>query len=336
MKEPSQWDENYIVNNLPFGENDRLEFKGRKVVDLSIQGITDIDRDLLSKALSALANTGGGVLVLGINDKTRMVDDGGISINLKSNGTRAWLEDLLPQLVDPPISKINIYEIKGNMPESQILPNRAIYVVDIGESQQAPHQAFDNRYYGRVAGKSRPLNHRMVLDIMNRRQFPNLKINFGFGYVRDSDANSIVDEGNHVVLVVFFENIGTIYAKYVNCILYIPKYLIEEGAIHTIVNGQNCEIEGIDYVRVARENVIVENVSIQGEVIGRGPGRYTPILPGRSHSITIPLSDKFTIHRWYFIKQTPKLIWELYADNAPCQKGEISFSTIQFIKANEH
>lgn len=333
MKELIQWDEYYILNSLPPGENDRLEFKGRKVIDLSIPGITDIDRDLLSKALSAMANSGGGILILGINDKTRQVDDGGIYVTIKQNGTREWLEDLLPQLVDPPIVKINVYEIKGSIPNSQILPNRAIYVVDIGDSPQAPHQALDNRYYGRVAGKSRPLSHRMVLDIINRQQYPKIKIGFNLAYVNTSDPNLYVSEGEHIYLIVTFENFGSIFAKYVNCLLYIPKYLLDEGAIRSVLSGQIIEMEGIKYVRVPKENVIQESYDLQGRIVGRSPGRFTPILPGRTQSMQIPLADMFLQHKYNFTRQTPKIIWELYADNAPCQKGEMPFIEIKQIKS---
>lgn len=331
MKDPSEWDIDYILNGLAINESDRLEFKGRRVIDTTAPGVSDIDRDLLSKALSAMANSGGGILVIGINDKTKKIDDGGVSIKIKPNGTRAWLEDLLPNLLDPRLQTFNIYEIKGSSEESPLLPERALYVVEIGDSSLAPHQATDRRYYGRVAGKSQPLSNRMVLDILNRRQFPNLNIQFFFASVDDSDPNLFRKDGKHKVLSIEIENKGPVFAQYVNSILFIPEYLIDPGAIQTILGGFVVELGDIRYVRVIRENVITETFALQGGILGRGPGRFTPILPGRKHSWQVPLVEDFQTHRHYFRNDLPKVIWELYADNAPCKKGEIAMRNIKFM-----
>ncbi len=50
MKEPGEWDEDYILNNLPKGENGQLEFKGRREIDLSISGLTNANEAGLAKA----------------------------------------------------------------------------------------------------------------------------------------------------------------------------------------------------------------------------------------------------------------------------------------------
>jgi hypothetical protein len=330
MKEPRDWDEAYILNNLPQWESDQIEFKGRRVVDLTIPEVNDIDRTSLAKTLSAFANSGGGALILGIN-KTRQVDDGGINVAIKPNGTKEWLEDILPHLVDSPLTKLNVYSIIGKSPESTILPDRALYVVEIGDSALAPHQSIiDHIYYGRVGGRSLPLGHRMVMDIINRRLFPYLKIEFHFGFVDEADPNLVKREGEHPVLMIEIKNQGPVYAQYVNSILFIPKYLVEPLAIRSILGGRIVELEdSVKYVRIARENVVQETRE-QGEIVSRGPGRYTPILPGRTHSWVIPLVNKFTIHQMNF-RDTPKIYWELYADNAPCNKGNLSMSKIQLV-----
>ena len=59
------------------------------------------------------------------------------------------------------------------------MPDRALYVVDIADSPHAPHQSTrDKKYYARVAGKSQPISHRMVIDIIGRRQHPNIESEF--------------------------------------------------------------------------------------------------------------------------------------------------------------
>jgi predicted HTH transcriptional regulator len=133
MKSPSEWDETDILELALSKENDGVEFKGRKEIDTTLPGVQDIHRANLAKALSALVNFGGGVLILGINNKDLTIDDGGISNNIKG-GTKEWLENILPPLTDPPLHKFNVFEISGNKAGSTILQGRAIYVLEIKES----------------------------------------------------------------------------------------------------------------------------------------------------------------------------------------------------------
>lgn len=104
-----------------------------------------------------------------------MDDFGGISLTLK-NGVKEWLEDAITNLVDPMLTHFNVYTIEGGKPGSAITLGRALVVVEIPPSESAPHQANDNIYYGRVAGKSRPLGHRFVLDIINRPKHQKMKV----------------------------------------------------------------------------------------------------------------------------------------------------------------
>src|SRR5689334_10211816 len=113
MKEPIDWDEEYILN-LPPGEHDWVEYKSAEKLDFSLSGV---DRNAvtseLSKQISAFANTGGGTIVYGIEDakagSVRRVDKyGGVSLNLTRNGTKDWLEDIIPSLVELPLTRFNV------------------------------------------------------------------------------------------------------------------------------------------------------------------------------------------------------------------------------------
>lgn len=108
------------------------------------------------------------------------VDDGGVSTTVKGKiSTKEWLEDVLPNLVDFPLTEFNVYPITSKDSNSEILPERALYVIDIQDSPHAPHQSTrDKRYYARVAGKSQPINHRMIVDIIGRRQHPKVELEF--------------------------------------------------------------------------------------------------------------------------------------------------------------
>ncbi len=151
MKPPSEWDEDYLLN-LPSTEPTHLEFKGRKKLDLTLPNVDENDvKATLSKALSAFANSGGGVLVYGIENpqqgKPLEIDDGGIDIAIKGrSSTKEWLEDVIPNLTDYPLPSFDVYVIERKNPASQIAPGRAIFVGEIPDSEKAPHQANDNIY----------------------------------------------------------------------------------------------------------------------------------------------------------------------------------------------
>ena len=76
--------EEFLWIQLPPGEFDWVEFKGRKSIDTSQPGVDENKvLDELAKQLSAFANSGGGVIVYGItnpaNHQPLSVDDGGIA-----------------------------------------------------------------------------------------------------------------------------------------------------------------------------------------------------------------------------------------------------------------
>src|SRR5687768_13905658 len=153
-----QWTEAMLAALEP-QEHDFQEFKGSLFL---ADGTTIVSGFIqaLSRQLSAFANGAGGRLFLGLDDTGRI--DGGIPVDLKGGGTRAWLEDVIPGSVDPPLRRFNVYEVgapTGLRRRSRIRPNCAVYVIDVPPSEDAPHQAVDHRYYLRIAGKSRPMGH---------------------------------------------------------------------------------------------------------------------------------------------------------------------------------
>lgn len=166
----SGWDENYVIG-LPNGEYDWIDFKSSQWCDLR-QGCLDH----LSKYVSAFANFDGGYLVIGVSDPQPgqpLHIDGGISLGLKPD-LKGWFEDILPRLVDPPISKLNVHLI-ANTEHSLVQPGNALVVIHILPSQSAPHQASDHKYYTRIGSKLNPLGHQAILDIFGRKRNPVIK-----------------------------------------------------------------------------------------------------------------------------------------------------------------
>ncbi len=170
---PDRWTESMLADLEPH-EHDFQEFKGSGWIVDDDGAIPEPFLLALSKQVSAFANGAGGRIFLGLDDDGEI--DGGVPIDLKGGGTRAWLEDIVPQRVDPPLQRFNVFEVGPELPGSPILPGHAVYIIDIESSSQAPHQAMDHRYYLRIAGKSRPMGHVHIQDVLRRTHHPSIAV----------------------------------------------------------------------------------------------------------------------------------------------------------------
>ena len=317
-----------VLSLFPPGEHDWYEVKGCREIDFTLPNFNPKWQEDLSKAISALSNSGGGYLILGAIEsmKTITLDGDGINRRIKQNGTKKWLEDFLHTLTDPFIQGMNVYEFakfQGNQ-----LPETALYIVEIDDSTIAPHQAKDHKYYVRIGSSSKPANNQIVLDILGRQKYPELKVIFTYGFVNRTDPNYLLREGEQFVLIVNIENVGRVYAKYVNIILEIPQYLCHRGYIDHF-DIPVFEKNYVKYARFIRENVITESKSLDEQIIGRNPGRFDPILPGRNQGFSIPLADDFERQSVYFVRNNPEIHWSLFADNMPKLSEKISMNAIK-------
>ena len=150
---------------------------GRKQCD-PLQGVKeDTVLDELAKQLSAFANAGGGRIIYGIKDNGE-VDNGGVALSVKGRqSTKDWLEDLIPALTEFEIIGCNVYPIEPKADGSKIQRGKALYIVDVPDSERAPHQPKrDLKYYVRMGGKSVPAPHRMIEDIRTRQRHPVMEL----------------------------------------------------------------------------------------------------------------------------------------------------------------
>lgn len=348
MKPVHEWDEEYVLS-LPHGEFDWLEAKGRKGIDLTLPSVKESDvLENLAKEVSAFANSGGGQLVLGLANPSSkidkwVVDDGGIPLSIKGKiSTKEWLEDVIPNLVEFPITKFNVYPITSKEINSQILPGRALYVIDIADSPQAPHQSrYDNKYYARVAGKSRPIDHRLIVDMMSRRQYPIIELEFEIEkeFIKGEPRNGLTSftylngtrppekDTNAYTLIIRASNKGKVYAQYVNAFIYIPIQLLPTQEVTVWGKGRIEEINGKKYLRYYKENTERDLIGFSGMQKQYGSARHDPILPGMSHRWEIRLQNDSP-----FFKSEDLLIrWTVYADNSSPNSGEIQVKTIELV-----
>lgn len=333
MKEPREWDEEYLLS-LPPGEHNWVEMKGRRTVDLTVVGVNENKvREDLSKAVSAFANSGGGALVLGLKEVPGgwAVDDGGVALSVKGKmSTREWLEDVIPNLIEEPLVNFNVYVIISGSEGSQIEGGRGVFVVEVEDSGQAPHQASDNKYYVRVGGKSRPIGHRLVMDIANRRRHPRLELEVEFHAIRRweySGPFSMGGKREEMVLEAHFwvKNVGKVYANYMTCYVSFPASLVtNDSFIDEVIDGKG-------YRRNVEANTRRDYVGSRDLRPEYGPSWFAPILPGLSHYWYWQLGNLSDLKDWsndIQVEPDDLIFWEIYADNAPVEKGVIRLDDV--------
>ena len=226
--DPPGWTEAALLALEP-NEHDFQEFKASPFL-ADGDGIAGPFLAALSKQVSAFANGAGGRLFLGLDDSGQ--PDGGVPVNLKGGGTRAWLEDVIPGAVDPPLKSFNVFEVRGTGARgSRIQADHAVYVIDIAASDDAPHQANDHRYYLRIAGKSRPMGHVHILDVLRRTRHPAVDVLRVSPY---GAVEAVEDDprGPKILLClqVFVGNGGRTLARHVGLELILPRPLVNSQA----------------------------------------------------------------------------------------------------------
>lgn len=176
-KPVNEWTEDDVLA-LPPDENDWFERKGAKALDLTIAGVSeDAVLNELAKQLSAFSNTGGGQIIYGVGDKGA-VDNGGIARSIKgTQSTKDWIESIIPTLTDFEIVGCNVDAMTPKASGSSLDPTKSLYIVDVPDSDRAPHQSKrDHKYYVRLGGRSQPASHRLIEDIRNRARHPILDV----------------------------------------------------------------------------------------------------------------------------------------------------------------
>jgi hypothetical protein len=307
------WDEDRLLALEP-QEHDFQEFKSTPYMwDAGSGRVRGDFLDNLSKQLSAFANAGGGHILIGIEDDGAI--DGGVPTAIRPNGTREWLEDVIPGLLDPQLKVFNVFEITGSGPQSQIRPDHAVYAIELPTSEDAPHQARDRRYYLRIAGKSRPMSHRHILDIMHRAQHPEVLVDRVDPYGQPELVRSDPRGPKALLrLRATMHNRGKSLAQHVGCEFVLPRFAVDS----------ECR----------RRTLVHEETRLF-----QAPGAFTfffyhpiPIFPTQS----IPFGEVWIcIHQnnlQHYRDGNVVLSWRVFADAAPKQLGRVdvrAYSAVQ-------
>lgn len=156
------------VDALPPGEHDYFERKSGLLFDDEAALLAKV-----AKAASAMANSGGGHILLGVEDAG--TPDGVPPLHKGRTATRDWLEQVVPTLVNYPLADFRVHVVEPASESSRIPSGRQVIVIDVGDSALAPHQcmrsgrdAIQHVYYYRQAGRSVPAPH-FYLELLRQR-----------------------------------------------------------------------------------------------------------------------------------------------------------------------
>jgi len=139
---------------LPTAEDERHEYKSSATPDADLG-------NKVSRAASGFWNSGGGILVIGVNGGGK--PDGGVTLAVGRQSRRDWIDQHIAR-VDPRGNYV-VHEVKG----LSIIAECGVFAIQFGNSEFGPHMAPDLRYYIRAGAHTVPATHFIVESIRARR-----------------------------------------------------------------------------------------------------------------------------------------------------------------------
>ncbi len=181
---------------------------------------TESKKREISKDVSAMANSAGGVLIYGI------VEDGHIPKKLDegfdpNETTKEWLEQIINSRIQRKINGLKIFPIELKTSN----PGRFAYVVSVPQSSRAPHQAHDKKFYKRYNFESVPMEEYEIRDVSHRIDGPKLNLILEASDVLKIGQDTEKSDENlrRIKLSLVLHNESVVPAEYIAIRLYIDK-----------------------------------------------------------------------------------------------------------------
>lgn len=308
-------------------ESLRLEYKSAPAL-----GNSDQHKSEISKDVSAMANSAGGVIIYGLKEfgekEKRHLPERIDPIN-RLDFSKERLEQIINS-IQPRINGILIYSVDLSSD-----PNHVAYAVDIPQSTTA-HQAKDKRYYKRFNFLSQAMDDYEIRDIMARISTPKIKVEFTIQPEKHShDRNTWYD-----YIDVWGVNEGNIIARNVSVLvdiidglmgrtnhLRLEPLIIKNGVYYRQFRGQNINQGGI-----AGFQCLTPPFSDESLKMLNGPIYFDPILPGmRVRLCSIEVKE---LRFWKDIANNHSIDWQSFADNAPRREGSAMLTDVMVNKSH--
>ncbi|WP_394677340.1 helix-turn-helix domain-containing protein [uncultured Sphingobacterium sp.] len=146
-------------------ETDNLEFKSGQIAKKEFM---DVLESSITKVASSFLNSTGGVIIWGAPQMK------------KNNGKLICQGDLTPcfkadkdLLINKIIQKVSYMPTGISIKPINLSETECIYIIEVAESENKPHQ-WNNSYYIRLDGQSKPAPHYLVDALFKSVKFPNV------------------------------------------------------------------------------------------------------------------------------------------------------------------
>jgi len=309
---PTIWDQAELQRHIDDGveESLNLDYKAAEAL-----GTSDGKKKEITKDVSAMANSAGGVIIYGIkeydeDDKKHLPEK--LTPIDRTQFSKEWLEQVI-NTIQPRIPEIKIHPINLNTGNNDVA-----YVVEIPQSTTA-HQARDKKYYKRFNFLSEPMEDYEIRDVMNRLTLPDVDVKFSYDKVYPDGAFH-----PDYRLNILVRNQGDLLVKHYRLHFSFPNFgdqvtlnqLSSPEDLYQRFYGVSKTQDGGEYwIRVRSKDVLFPE-----------DGIYL--------SDTVNLIYKIDAKRHHRLMEKKnsgdeiKVRWMLYADNMPPKRGEIPFSNL--------
>ena len=292
-------------------ESSTLDYKAADAL-----GKNDGKKKEITKDVSSMANSAGGIIVYGIReydipDKKHLPERlDGID---RTQFSKERLEHIINS-IQPRIEGLTIYPVDIDTGQ-----NHVVYVVEILQSTTA-HQAKDYRYYKRFNFESVPMEDYEIRDVMNRLTTPNAHVEFGY-------IGPKIEERTHsYTLKIIVKNIGFLvinnfklkfafsnYGQYFSHSSHMPGYSAHDGKIYGHLIRPPYD-KNNDYVLTYYSHSDIklfpeDEIDIGQEI------KFEYKIDDEAYEQIELISSRRELF----------LDWSLYADNMMPKRGKISF-----------
>ena len=288
-------------------ESLNLEFKESAALSLDVGEQRERVTSELSKDVSAMANSDGGIMIYGIKEKQTPGEprhgvadsiDAGVDPNII---TKERLENVLTSNIRPAVDGLQIKAVPLNTHN----PGRIAYVISIPQSLRAPHQARDKRFYKRFNFKAEPMEEYEVRSLYFRTLAPDLELVLDLAYKDETvpfgglfEPQKMDDQYVWYDVKPEVTNYGHGAAEYSQYQYFVPTEALEiAGLIRTAR-----EVEVLWKSGASWHTLLFEHHLISDEL---------PIFPGENRSL-----HAFQIRFKDFSSRAPcMLLWRVRANN---------------------
>ena len=294
------WDQARVQQYIDDGVEESLNLDYKAAGALTRK---DKDKKEVTKDVSAMANSDGGIIVYGVPENGHL--PGALDPVSRREFSKEWLEHVIGN-IRPRIDGLIVHPVTIGDSSSDV-----VYVVDIPKSYTA-HQALDKRYYRRYNFESVMMEDYEVRDVMGRLQHPWLNLNLRINL--HVDENRIVQFYELEVMMV---NTGMVYARFVVAFLHVPRGFISDSPRYLDQEA----IDPEDLREYSCENTLVDR---------NGTTRYVPVLPLLGKRLKkFRIARNFSRLDW----TSCEIQWAVHADNAPPTYGNIAISEIEVVES---